>query len=299
MIDIDQYFYILQLDFQKRKWIDANSTLFSHRFLIIFFFSKKHISSYSSYLMSSEAPESTFLTSTESYASNIDSSSSWSLEAINKYNSINTFEEKIQYIKTLFSISDMYYNFDPGSTFKVDFHAGNASFCLDSQFSPEQSLFVCQSLERLLNDAIVSNTPDVNFDVLRKNLANQFRNFFQQPNTPEFNLQQIESILSFTITSFLQPIRLILLQFRPVQAFIEMYDFKKVFQPPPPIPLFEFQEQIDLNQSEFPRVFISSDINQIMKDFEKYIDEMESVANQRLAEIDAKIKMLSERLENP
>ena len=249
----------------------------------------------------------------------------WTLQYANHFLSLSTINDKLKYIQNIFHICDDDYNYNPFSTFLVDFHLGNATFCVDSHFNDKQTFFVCKSLSTLLDDAVSASTnQNIDYDSLRDQLAHKFQLLFKCSNT-EFSVQEIKSILSFITSTFLRPLRIILLQIQNQFYYTEYTEIKKIFQPPIPDPLSEFTQDLNANQFEFtssnifngsqqpitdfveqpkssklefPMSIISNDPKKIMSDFEKYKTVMKQTAEKRLNILQARIDELALKLKN-
>lgn len=223
----------------------------------------------------------------------------WTLQYATKFLSLSTTDEKIKFIQNIFHIQENDYNYNHISTFLIDFHLGNAVFCADSNFNAQQTFFVCKSLSTLLDDAVVASNdnPDLDYDSLRDQLAHKFQ-FLFKISQPQFTVQETKSILSFISSTFLRPLRLILLQFQGQPYYTRFIDRKKVFHPPIPDPLSEFTEQPVISRYDFPISYVSSDPKQIMKDFEKYETQMKDIAEKRLNELQKRIDELTAELDN-
>ncbi|OHT00662.1 hypothetical protein TRFO_32638 [Tritrichomonas foetus] len=228
----------------------------------------------------------------------------WSVELMEQFLALTTNKDRLEFVKQIMAINDDDYNFKHTATFLVDFHLGNAAFCLDSNFNAEQSFFVCQSIAILLDDCIStasSSTEEgsINFDQLRDALAHKFQELFQQ-SAPEFNLHQVESILAYIMSTFLKPIRLIIRQFQQEPYTLQILEIRKIFAPIRPIPLSQFIEEAPIHEHEFPLSMRPEkiDLQKIPEEFEKYQNEMKEVAEKRLAELNKRIEELNALLES-
>lgn len=222
----------------------------------------------------------------------------WTLQYADQFLSLSSNNDKVKFIQNILNIPDDDYNYNPPSTFLVDFHLGNAAFCADSNFNAEQTFFICKSISTLLDDAVsVCNDQDLDYDNLKDKLAHKFQSLFKSSSVT-FSIQEVKSILSFITTTFLRPLRIILLQFQNQYYYTEYEEIRKIFQPPIPDNLSEFVEAPKVSQYVFPVSYISNDPKQMMSDFEKYQAEMKKIAEKRLNELQMRIDELTSKLEN-
>ena len=223
----------------------------------------------------------------------------WTPKSAGKFLSLKNSNDKIQLVKELFGVTDEEYKYDPTSTFMVDFNVGNAAFCADSRFNSEQTYFFCQSLAILLNDLItVAGESDIDFDKLRLDMAKKLHSLYVESGI-EFDVHQIRKLLSFTLSTFLKPIRLILRQYQQPPYVLQLFQIKKIFQPPPPTPLSEFVEEIELPEDEFPTpAFIpdNCDEKQISDILKEYEEGMKEITGKRLEKLYNRIEELEKKL---
>ena len=222
----------------------------------------------------------------------------WTLQYASQFLSLSSINDKLKFIQNILNIQDDDYNYNPISTFLVDFHLGNAAFCVDSKFNAEQTFFVCKALSILLYDASsASSDQDLDYDNLRDQLGHKFQTLFKS-SAPVFSVQEVKSILSFITSTFLRPIRMILLQFQNQYYYTEYIEVRKIFQPPISNPLSEFVENSNVTQYEFPIPYLSDDPKQLLANFEKYETEMKKISEKRLNELQLRIDELTSKLEN-
>lgn len=255
----------------------------------------------------------------------------WTIAAVQKYLEATTDEERLQQLFAMFSITEHDYQYDFKSTATIDFHFGNALYCTESsspKFDAHKLQFYCRTLHRMLEMGIqkVQEDPNLDFDVLRKDLFELFHTNFIEFNSssntaattgkekesskdkdkdkekePEFQFtpEETTELIKQVTSSFLRPLRLILHPFYIERYTGEQNVIKKVFQPVNPVPLSECVEALPVveEDKEFPILNIPQDgtMNlEAMKNMIKtYTDGIIATIEKRYDDLDEQVAKLN------
>jgi hypothetical protein len=215
----------------------------------------------------------------------------WSPELAAAFLELSTDESRLEFLLEEFGIERNSYDHDSAYTFFVDFEMSSGLFCSEHDFSPAQTSFVCTCLTKLLSEAVtVPPDPAPNYDDVRIRLIRSLRDIFMT-GRDLFNFVQVQNILRHCAASLLQPLRLIHFTFHHLPAEERISEIRKVWQPPEPAPLEEF-DAVDEGEFEPPPFKFASFPRQVKTLLDEYWDGLITVVDRRCATLDERIEML-------
>lgn len=177
----------------------------------------------------------------------------WTAAATQHFVDLPTDEERLAHVMQMFNVAENDYKFTEKSTFLVDFNLQNGIICMESQYDASQMQFVCRTLSQMLDmvpAACAEGSPD--FDKLNSDMLAFLRTQFDEFNAEEFHFtpDQTKDILKLAGSALLHPIRMIARLYTTERPIAQILYSPKMFVPPQPIPLAQFEEEFPLVEPE-------------------------------------------------